>query len=252
MQPRPKYLPILQALQGQIASGKYQPDKRLPSENELAQRFKVSRPTAARAIRELVGLGLIERRAGSGTFLRAAAAAPSTRRTLGLLVPGLGNTEILDPICNEISRFAHAHHAAVLWGDPSTAQHASTAEQALQLCRFYIDQHIDGVFFAPIELGRDRQRANLEITSALSAAGIPITLLDRDVLDFPGRGNFDLVGIDNFQAGLTLANHLISLGHRRLGFLARPDHPSTTDPASGGLPGGGCASRTFTATFFFR
>lgn len=228
MEPAPKYLPILQSLQSQIAAGKYRPDKRLPSENELAQRFKVSRPTAARAIRELFNLGLVERRVGSGTFLRTSSVR-AVQRTFGLLVPGLGNTEILDPICNEITRFAQSHHAAVLWGDPSTTQRASTAEQALRLCRFYIDRNVDGVFFAPIEVGPDRRRINLEITSALSAASIPITLLDRDVLDYPSRSNFDLAGIDNFHAGLTLANHLISIGHRRLGFLARPDYPSTTD-----------------------
>jgi DNA-binding LacI/PurR family transcriptional regulator len=229
MDSAPKYLPILHALQAQIAAGKYRPDKRLPSENELAQRFKVSRPTAARAIRELVNVGLIERRAGSGTFLRGSSAVRAVHRTFGLIVPGLGNTEILDPICNEIARFAQSRHDAVLWGDTSTAQRAATAEQALKLCHFYIDRHVDGVFFAPIEIGPDRQRVNLEIASALCAANIPVTLLDRDVLNFPARGDFDLTGIDNFHAGLTLASHLVSLGHRRLGFLARPDHPSTTD-----------------------
>jgi GntR family transcriptional regulator, arabinose operon transcriptional repressor len=224
-----KYLPILQALQAQIASGKFKADQRLPSENELALRFKVSRPTAARAIRELANLGLIERRVGSGTFLRTSSAARSSQRTFGLLVPGLGNTEILDPICNEITRLAQASHASVLWGDPSNSQRASNADEALRLCRLYIDRHIDGVFFAPIEIGSNRQKVNLQIASAFSNANIPTILLDRDVLDFPDRSNFDLVGIDNFHAGLTLANHVISLGHRRLGFLARPDHPSTTD-----------------------
>jgi LacI family transcriptional regulator len=242
-----KYLPILQTLEADIAAGKYLNGKRLPSENELAQRFKVSRPTAGRAIRELVNLGLIERRAGSGTFLRPSRQPQSAQRTIGLIVPGLGNTEILDPICSEITRFAQAHDTAVLWGDPSTQQRASTAEQARQLCQFYIQQRVAGVFFAPIEIGSDRQRINLEIASALSSAGITITLLDRDVLDFPARSSFDLVGIDNFIAGFTLASHLISLGHRRIGFLARPDHPSTTDlrlagcrqaAASHGLPQG--------------
>jgi DNA-binding LacI/PurR family transcriptional regulator len=229
MESDPKYRPILQALQTQIASGKFRAEQRLPSENELAQRYNVSRPTAARAIRELVNQGLIQRRAGSGTYLRVTTVAPTTHRTVGLLVPGLGNTEILDPICNEISRVAQSHHAAVLWGDPSSAQRASTADEAQRLCKFYIDRQVNGVFFAPLEIGTGRQRINLEIASALSNAGIAVVLLDRDVMDFPARSNFDLVGIDNFHAGLSLASHLLSLGHRRLAFLARPNHPSTTD-----------------------
>ena len=80
---------------------------------EVAQRHGVSRPTAARALRDLQGLGLLERRAGSGTFLRQPSAAvqskSSATRSFGLLVAGLGNTEILDPICNEIMQAAQAN-----------------------------------------------------------------------------------------------------------------------------------------------
>jgi LacI family transcriptional regulator len=148
-------------------------------------------------------------------------------KTFGLLVPGLGNTEILDPICNEITRSAQGLGAAVLWGDAITP--VTTAEDALALCRQYIDRKIDGVFFAPIESIQNREAVNKEIAHMLYEADVAVVLLDRDVLEFPARSQFDLVGIDNFSAGFVLTEHLIALGNQDFRFLARPNYPSTTD-----------------------
>lgn len=220
---------IFEALKEQIAAGKFSGGRRLPSETELARRFNVSRPTAARALRDLQGLGIIRRRAGSGTYLNDSGTPGKARAKpiYGLLVPGLGNTEILNPVCNEITRFAQSLGAEVLWGHP--ADPVATAEEAMALCCQYIGRKVDGVFFAPIETIHDRAAVNRQIAAMLNEAGIPIILLDRDVLEFPARSQYDLIGIDNFSAGFVLTQHLIERGNRSFRFLARPGYPSTTD-----------------------
>lgn len=174
-------------------------------------------------------LGIIRRRAGSGSFLNSPTAGgyPLANHTFGLLVPGLGNTEILDPICNEITRSAQNFGAAVLWGDAIAP--VATAEDALALCLQYIERKVEGVFFAPIESIPNREAVNVEIAHMLDEAGIAVVLLDRDVLEFPARSQFDLVGIDNFGAGFVLTEHLIALGNRNFRFLARSNYPATTD-----------------------
>jgi DNA-binding LacI/PurR family transcriptional regulator len=224
-----KHREISERLKQQINAGKYRDGKRLPSEMELARRFGVSRPTVARALRDLQDARLISRRVGSGTYLRTESPerAGRTEAVLGLLVPGLGNTEILDPICNEITRFGQSNGMDVLWGDSS--DHVVSAEQAEALCHQYIERQVAGVFFAPLETVPDRETVNLRITKTLEDAGVAIVLLDRDVPEFPGRSQFDLIGIDNFQAGIILTQHLIALGRTRFLFLARPSFPSTTD-----------------------
>ncbi len=225
----PKHRNVFETLKQQIEANHYTTGKRLPSETELANRFGVSRPTASRALRDLQQLGLIERRAGSGSYLSppAGSATKTPKATFGLLVPGLGDTEILDPICNEITRFSQSLGSTVLWGD--TVVSTNTSEDALALCRQYIERKVNGVFFAPIEAIADREAVNREICSMLTEASIAVILLDRDILEFPQRSRYDLIGIDNFSAGYVLTEHLLAHGTRDFRFLARPNYPATTD-----------------------
>src|SRR3989441_7458909 len=92
-----KHERIRQTLADAIASGQYEPGQRLPSESELVKTFGASRPTVSRALRELQLSGIIDRRAGSGSYVKADAATRGY--TFGLLIPELGRTEIFDPMC---------------------------------------------------------------------------------------------------------------------------------------------------------
>ena len=80
---------------------------------------------------------------------------------------------------------------------------------------------VSGVFFAPIEATALKNEINLAIVSTLKEAGIPVVLLDRDIVDYPDRSGFDVVGIDNRRAGCVAAQHLIGAGCRRIAFLGR-------------------------------
>src|SRR5689334_12415671 len=95
-----RYQEISRQLREELAGGRYGQEGRLPSEAQLVRRFGVSRPTAARALRSLVEEGLIERRAGSGTFAKANAGGGRGASTglIALLIPDLGNTEIFQII----------------------------------------------------------------------------------------------------------------------------------------------------------
>ena len=220
-----KYRNIFNILRREIEEGKYAGKRRLPSEAELCLRFKVSRPTAGRALRELQQIGKIERKAGAGNYLTASGSPPSLK--LGLFVPGLGNTEILDPMCNEISRFAQSLGCSVLQEDSTNP--AQDGPHALQICRQLIEMRVSGVFFSPMESVPDRAVWNRRIADEFLKNGIPLLLLDRDIDEFPVRSEFDLVGIDNVAAGIEITSHLIGEGLRRICFLARKHYPSTTD-----------------------
>ena len=225
MPSEPKHRQISRELMTEIAAGRYAPAGRLPSESQLVARFGASRPTVARALRDLQEQGLIERRVGSGSFVsRRAPAAPGALRQLGLLTPGLGTTEFFEAVCGELAGLARVHEYGLFWGGGSLAgaQGDTSPEAAEAICEQIVRREVSGVFFAPAEQAPRARDVNLRVTERLQKAGIAVVLLDRDVVPFPARSPFDLVGVDNFAGGYLQADHLLRLGCRRPVYLARP------------------------------
>ena len=232
----PRHQEISSELLSEILAGKYDHALRLPSESQLVKRFSVSRPTVARALSDLKVKGILERRAGSGTYLCKDRNTNRAVRQFGLIVPGLGKVEIFDVICGELAGLARVNEFGMHWGGSTRPQTDATMsiDEAEGLCTRYIETGVTGVFFAPFEHTTHNEAANRRITERLSDAGIPVVLLDRDIHPFPQRSNFDLVGIDNFAGGYLLADHLIKLGSRRLAFVTRPFPASTVDARKAG------------------
>ena len=115
----PKYKQVYAALWREIQSGRLHDGDRLPSEAELERRFAASRITVGRAMRDLQSAGLVERRAGSGTYVRT----PRVEGALsfGLLIPDLGETEIFEPICQGMMASPLAREHALVWGSLNRA-----------------------------------------------------------------------------------------------------------------------------------
>lgn len=182
-------------------------------------------------MRDLQAAGLIERRVGSGSFV----ARPGTvgGHSFGLLIPDLGDTDIFEPICRGMMASPLARTHALLWGNAAAAG-ASPADHAWNLCGQYIARGVAGVFFAPLEFGPNRDRVNGQILAALDEAAIPTVLLDRTVGPYPDPGMHDLVALDNRRAGYVMTRHLLTLGCRRVVFLAKREAASTVDAREAG------------------
>ncbi len=224
---KPKHRQVFEHLRAAILAGRYRPGQRVPSEAALVRRFGVSRPTVGRALRDLQSAGLLERRAGSGSYARDPHGLRG--RLFGLLIPGLGNTEIFEPICAEIARQAEAHRFNLLWGHSPPEDAGDKNRLAEDLCRQYVAERVVGVFFAPVELVPGMDIVDARIAAALDEAGIAVVLLDRDLDAFPRRSKFDLVGIDNRRAGYRITEHLLNQGCRHVEFVCRPLSAPTVD-----------------------
>jgi GntR family histidine utilization transcriptional repressor len=95
-----KFTVIKQHICQKIESGEWQQHAKVPSENELAEQFSVSRMTARRSLQELTEQGLLIRSQGSGTFV-------ATFKSQSSLL------EIRN-IADEIQDRGHQHHAKQL------------------------------------------------------------------------------------------------------------------------------------------
>ncbi len=192
----------------------------------MGKLFDSSRITVAKAVHDLQRIGLVTRRPGAGTHVLAED-RPSGR-TFGLLIPELGLTEIFEPICHGMMRTHFARPDALLWGNSSVSVQDS-AKAAEQMVQSFISQKVAGVFFAPLELIRDKDAANRRIARTLDRAQIPFVLLDRCYMRYPERSPHDLVGVDNRRAGCIAASHLVDLDARRLVFFGEEFAANTVD-----------------------
>lgn len=115
----PKFTQIKQYIFGQIESGNWSEHQRVPSENELATQFVVSRMTARRALQELTDEGVLSRAKGSGTFV----ACLKSQSTL---------LEIRN-IADEVAQAGHEYSASSISLKTITADAALATELNLEL-----------------------------------------------------------------------------------------------------------------------
>ena len=220
-----KYLSIAETLKRDILSGKYDCDKRFPSEGMLARRFGASRPTVERALRELKREGLLQSRAGSGSFLTFA--AHNAAGSIGIIAPDYRKIDFFTRLCDAIAKEARANGYDVLLGDVTAPDASDRGRWAIALAKAYAARRTAGVLLEPVDLISNSHDATKKVIDILSEKKIPVVLLDRDYLPFPNRSRYDLIGIDNVQAGYRIANHLIESGAQNLRFLTHPDYANT-------------------------
>lgn len=155
--PLPLYQQLAELLSREIANGGLKEGARLPSEPELAKRHQIGRPTVRQATEQLVQRGLLERRRGSGTYVR------STPRRVDLF--SLGGT---------LSSFRERGLALTtqLLGEPSEGRLNTDPENPFS------------------------ERNALQLTRLSSVADKPV-LLERLYFDpdvFPGLSQLELAG----------------------------------------------------------
>ncbi|UUX94647.1 GntR family transcriptional regulator [Aquabacterium sp. J223] len=95
--PGPAFSPLYQQIKGlltrSLQAGEWRPGEAIPSEMELAARYRVSQGTVRKAIDELAAENLLVRRQGKGTFVATHAEETIQFRFLRLMPhePGVGN-----------------------------------------------------------------------------------------------------------------------------------------------------------------
>ena len=222
-----KHRQIVEYVLNEILNGTYQAGDRLPSDAQLLRQFQTSRPTVAKAMKQLEKEGYIKRRVGAGSFV--CVRAQTKPSLIGLLTPEIGEAELFEPLCSEIATQCQKNGLSLLWPDSSIHQQNLNENSVKELCQRFIAQEVAGVFFAPVEFDEQLIRVNHEVADSLHQAGISVVLLDRDLERMPDRSRYDWVGIDNFRAGFLQAEYFIKQGCQKVGYVARLSSAPTID-----------------------
>ena len=215
-----KYSVIFDTLRKEICNGKFEIPSSLPSEHALMRRFAVARGTVRRALDELRKHNLLCSRQGAMSVLpfRARERAAGT---FAMIMPD-GYYPFYMRIGSGIENAAKTGKFSVLSADLGSGGRTSRASRALDFAAVCVREKVSGVFFQPLQLEKDSERVNKTILSLFDSAGIPVVLLDSDIVPPPRRSNYDLVGVDNIAVGYELGRHVIRRGAKRIIYFSNP------------------------------
>lgn len=216
------YKGITDALRRDILAGRYAVGRRLPSVGTLTRKFGVARATVHHAFEELAHEGLVSRRQGSGTFVYRR--PPQSK--IGLIVPGVAVTDFFKPVVSEINRLAREEGYELrfreVWSDAREERIAQVREFAAE----FVKDDIAGVIYEPLA-GPVGDEVNPQVLDMFDRKGVPVVLLDCDIVPFPDRSRYDVVGVNDLEAGARIAKHLEAAGAKRIHFLICELCPTT-------------------------
>jgi len=217
-----KYLDIADSLGNEIRDGKYAARRSFPSLTQIVRRFKVSRPTAMRGVAELKRRGMLSASPRSGLFAKSRAAS----RKIGLIVPGVAVTDFFKPVVSEINRLAREADYELRFGEVWSNVREERIAQVRDLAAEFIKGDFAGVIYEPLA-GPIGDEINPRILELFDNKKMPVVLLDCDIVPFPERSHYDVVGVNDLEAGARIAKHLMDVGAKRIHFLICELCPTT-------------------------
>lgn len=216
----PLYEQIYQYLLDLIIEGAFTHGDRVPSEKELAKKFKVSRITSKKALDMLSEHGIIERIRGKGSFVsenqpevvfneeqKITNKDKTDLLSIGLILPdfspnfGLAFVKRIERLCSELNI-----HLLIKRSYGLVEEEAKSITSMIEL-------GVDGLLIIPVH-GQHYNNTLLQLV----LNKFPIVLADRFLKGIPASS----VCINNSEASRRLTEHLMSLGHKNIAYLSPP------------------------------
>lgn len=204
-----KYLQLAAQLQAEISNSTFL-DK-LPTEQELAKSYHVSRQTVRQALDCLVQNGLIEKRQGSRSRILAPGQTRGTDRIA--VVTSYINDYIFPSVLQDIQAvLSRKNYSTLLFSTQNEVANERTILQGL------LRQPVGGLIIEGSMTALPNP--NLDLYEKLNMAGIPVVFIHGSYATLP---NTVCVSDDNFSGGYLLTRHLISRGHSKIAGIFKGD-----------------------------
>ena len=206
--PVPLYQQVAADLRRRIASGEMVVGEQIPPHRELAIVYGVSIITINKALSGLISDGLLYSHVGRGTFVAvrpATIAGTAAQTTIGFVLRDLSS-----PFFSLVAHCAQQRADALGVGlvFASSSNRLDREEEQIRRLRTL---GVHGL----IIVSMSRTYRIGEAIQALHEADFPYVMVS-----YTGGEDVPFVGVDLAKCGYLVTKHLISLGHKRIGYVA--------------------------------
>lgn len=201
----PLYKQLADIIKNDIKMGIIAPGSKLPSENEFAKKYGMSRLTARQAVTVLVNENLVERYHGKGSFCKA---LPTSKKIDVLL--DMSDYYFIPYYMQSISKVLEENGASFIAADTK-----NNYTEVVRLLNEIANRSSDGIILlASPEKNYDRDAVE-EVFAALKEKNIPCIQIDTC---YETEG-ISRVIMDEEKMGILAANHFKEMGHKKIALI---------------------------------
>ena len=200
-----KYLIIYNYFKELIRSGMLKQGEKLPTENQIEDKFNVSRITVIRALNQLQEDKLIVRKQGSGSFVaKTEEPVNGDLNIISLVMSFKGRGRQLELI-ESIEDFFKKRGYLI---SVSNSERSSKTEREIINS---IKSKVKGIILYPVN-----SHENADLYLSLFNEQYPLVFIDR----YPFNVPCDYVVSDNFDGGYKIGKYIADKGHKKIAFIS--------------------------------
>ncbi|SFN58570.1 GntR family transcriptional regulator, arabinose operon transcriptional repressor [Pseudobutyrivibrio sp. UC1225] len=207
-----KYEFIVNDIKKQINLGAYSVNEKIPSENQLAQKYDVTRQTVRHALSVLISEGYLYSKQGSGTFVAPQLKKRGNSKNIAVVTTYMSDY-IFPRVIQGINKVLSESGYSILLKTTNNSRkgEAWCMEELLS-------KNIDGMIIEPSQSAISCQHQVLY--EQMDSMGIPYVFIQgcyEAMLDKPH------VMLDDVEGGRLITEHLIKLGHKNIAGIFKAD-----------------------------
>ena len=212
MKQMPKYQSLADSIRKKIQEGVYPDGYVLDTENDLAKQYGMSRQTVRHALSILETEGILERKRGSGTFVKQKRLLRKKTMTVGVIV-----SYISEYIFPTIIRGIEAELALKGYAMKLSAT-SNCVDNERRILMDYQKQSIDGLIIEGTKT--HLPNPNISIYRELAGIGIPYVFINGY---YPEIQETAYVVTDDYHASKQAVQYLAKKGHRQIAGIFKSD-----------------------------
>ncbi len=210
-----KYVELMNWLEKQIINGTLVFGDKIPSENELGEKFSISRQTVRQATSVLESRGLLERRRGSGTYVKYTETDKEnifkSAKTIGVVTTYLNDyifPEIVRGIDKTLEKQGYFVQMSLTYNN---------TEKEANILNNLLVKDIEGLIIEPAKTGLPN--VNVDIYKKIQEKEIQFIFINTSHagLDIP------CISMDDYACGKEAVKYLLKNGHRNIGGVFKID-----------------------------